>query len=71
MSEAIAVTLEVTEVLHTLKIRYLIAGSLAGSVYGNPRATRDTMLGALARSVRANSKWAELNLKHGVIKTTH
>lgn len=42
--EPIAVTLLVINVLEKLDIRYLIAGSLASSFYGEPRATRDANL---------------------------
>ena len=42
--EPIAITLLVIDVLDELGIRYLIAGSLASSLYGEPRATRDADL---------------------------
>jgi hypothetical protein len=39
--EPIAVTFLVITALEELRIRYLIGGSLASSIYGEPRATRD------------------------------
>lgn len=42
--DPIEVTLRVIEALEKLGIRYLIAGSLASAIYGEPRATRDADL---------------------------
>ncbi len=39
--EPIEITLLVIAVLERLRIRYLISGSLASAIYGEPRATRD------------------------------
>jgi len=39
--EAIEITSLVVTVLEELQIRYLIGGSLASAIYGEPRATRD------------------------------
>lgn len=39
--EPIEITLLVIDVLEKLGINYLLAGSLASSIYGEPRATRD------------------------------
>lgn len=41
IDEPIEVTLLVITVLEKLGVRYLIGGSLASSIYGEPRATRD------------------------------
>jgi hypothetical protein len=41
VEEAIAVTLQVTKVLESLGIAYLVGGSLASSLHGEPRATQD------------------------------
>lgn len=42
--EPIEITFLVIEALEKLDIRYLIAGSLASAIYGEPRATRDADL---------------------------
>lgn len=42
--DPIEITLIVIEVLEKLAIRYLVGGSLASSVYGEPRSTRDADL---------------------------
>jgi hypothetical protein len=42
--EATEITLQVVQVLDKLEIRYLIAGSLASSIYGIARSTLDTDL---------------------------
>lgn len=39
--ESIQVTIAVIDALEKLGIRYLLSGSLASSLYGEPRATRD------------------------------
>lgn len=39
--EPVQVTLLVTAVLEGLGVRYLLAGSLASAIYGEPRSTRD------------------------------
>ena len=44
ISEPIAVTLRVVQALEALEIRYLIGGSLASTVHGEPRATLDSDL---------------------------
>lgn len=41
IDESIKVTLLVIDALEKLGIRYFLAGSLASSLYGEPRATRD------------------------------
>jgi hypothetical protein len=41
-NEPIEVTLKVTEVLEKLGIPYMIAGSLASTLYGMVRATQDS-----------------------------
>jgi hypothetical protein len=40
-SEILAVTVKVVEAFEALRIPYLIAGSIASGVYGDPRSTRD------------------------------
>lgn len=47
LGEAIAITLQVTEVLESLGIEYLVGGSLASSLLGIPRATLDVDLVAV------------------------
>ena len=42
--EPIEITFKVIDALDELGIRYLIGGSLASSIFGEPRATRDTDL---------------------------
>ncbi|HEY9711933.1 MAG TPA: hypothetical protein V6C72_00610 [Chroococcales cyanobacterium] len=44
ITEPIEITLLVIEALEKLGINYLLTGSLAGSLYGNPRSTRDADL---------------------------
>jgi hypothetical protein len=44
LAEALAVTLTVARVLESLKIRYLLGGSLASSLHGVPRSTADADL---------------------------
>ncbi|MBI5302274.1 MAG: hypothetical protein HY868_09060 [Chloroflexi bacterium] len=44
ITEPIAVTLLVIEALEKLGVRYLIGGSLASAVYGEPRSTMDADL---------------------------
>lgn len=41
MEEILAIALRVTGVLERLKVPYLVGGSLASSLHGIPRATRD------------------------------
>ena len=41
MEEAIGVTLRVTAILEELDVPYLVGGSLASSLHGQPRATQD------------------------------
>ena len=41
VEEAIAVTLRITGVLENLGVAYLVGGSLASSLYGQPRSTQD------------------------------
>ena len=41
MEEAIGVTLRVTAILEKLDVPYLVGGSLASSLHGEPRATQD------------------------------
>jgi hypothetical protein len=41
VEEAIGVTLRVTAVLESLHVPYLVGGSLASSLHGEPRATQD------------------------------
>jgi hypothetical protein len=48
--EPMEITLIVISVLEKLQIRYLIGGSLASAIYGEPRATRDADLLADIRS---------------------
>jgi hypothetical protein len=61
LPEPIAVTLQVTDVLDTLGVPYLIGGSFASAVYGTYRATADVDLvadlkldqvGALVKALR-------------------
>jgi hypothetical protein len=44
LSEPLSVVALVAEAFNTLKITYLVGGSLASSVYGIPRATQDVDL---------------------------
>lgn len=59
--EPIEVTLLVIAAFEKLQIRYLIAGSLASAIYGEPRATRDADLLAdvKAEHVRSLSEMLE------------
>ena len=41
LSEELAVTLRVVHALERLGVRYLVGGSLASSLHGNPRTTND------------------------------
>ena len=41
ISEPIRVALQIAEILEQLSIQYLIGGSIASSIYGEPRATQD------------------------------
>jgi len=41
LAEALAVTLQVVEVLESLDIPYVVGGSLASSLHGEPRSTHD------------------------------
>lgn len=53
LSEAISVTLQVTETLERLGVRYAIGGSLASAVYGVMRATMDADIVANLRPEQA------------------
>jgi len=44
LPDEIRVTLDVAEILEELGVRYLVCGSVASSVHGEPRATRDVDL---------------------------
>ena len=66
LSEPIAVTLQVIEVLEALDVPYLIGGSFAAAVYGVARLTADADLVAdvrfeqvdlLANRLSADSTW--------------
>jgi hypothetical protein len=59
--EANEVTLLVIDVLDQLEIRYLIAGSLASSVHGAPRATLDADLLADVKSEHIENLFKKLN----------
>lgn len=48
-SEAVAVTLRVTQLLDTLRIPYVIGGSMASAAYGRIRATMDVDIVAQIR----------------------
>lgn len=64
--EPIEVTLLVIEALEKLGIRYLIAGSLASAIYGEPRATRDADLLADIKPNHAQSLFEMLEADFNV-----